>query len=169
MNCLNDSFEFDSRLTPEFQEKGYVKIPRFLSAYFTAYLKNKIKESIDEPTDQYQKGFSRLKYDVFSNDQMLFLLFEDKKFSKTLTSLARRDLFYTQGIGLELTKNQNKGFPWHIETQSFAYQHADDYAITIWVPLETIDIQKQRGGMAYVPKNKISGISCLCLYRPGCF
>ncbi len=168
MNCLNDSFELDRCIILEFQEKGYVKIPRFLSTQFTAYLK-KIKESIDAPTDQYQKGFSRLKYDVFSNDPMLFSLFENKKFSETLTSLAGRDLFYTQGIGLELIKKQNKGFPWHIETQSFAYQHADDYAITIWVPLENIDTQKQRGGMAYVPKNKISGIPCLCLYRPGCF
>src|SRR5260364_131120 len=123
MNCLNNSFVFDSRIVSEFQEKGYVKMPRFLSTQFTAYLKNKIKESID----QYQKGFSRLKYDVFSNDQMLFSLFENRKFSETLTSLAGRDLFYTQGIGLELIKNQNKGFPWHIETQSFAYQHADDY------------------------------------------
>src|SRR5260363_36604 len=136
MNCLNNSFVFDSRIVSEFQEKGYVKMPRFLSTQFTAYLKNKIKESIDEPTDQ-----------------MLFSLFENRKFSETLTSLAGRDLFYTQGIGLELIKNQNKGFPWHIETQSFAYQHADDYAMTVWVPLENIDTQKQRGGMAYVPKN----------------
>src|SRR5260363_362754 len=104
MNCLNNSFVFDSRIVSEFQEKGYVKMPRFLSTQFTAYLKNKIKESIDEPTDQYQKG-----------------------------------------ISLELIKNQNKGFPWHIETQSFAYQHADDYAMTVWVPLENIDTQKQRG------------------------
>ncbi|CCD29635.1 putative JamE [Candidatus Glomeribacter gigasporarum BEG34] len=169
MNCLNNSFVFDSRIVSEFQEKGYVKMPRFLSTQFTAYLKNKIKESIDEPTDQYQKGFSRLKYDVFSNDQMLFSLFENRKFSETLTSLAGRDLFYTQGIGLELIKNQNKGFPWHIETQSFAYQHADDYAMTVWVPLENIDTQKQRGGMAYVPKNKLSGHHAYAYIDPAVF
>src|SRR5260363_283958 len=121
MNCLNNSFVFDSRIVSEFQEKGYVKMPRFLSTQFTAYLKNKIKESIDEPTDQYQKGFSRLKYDVFSNDQMLFSLFENRKFSETFTSLAGRDLFYTQGIGLVVLIFLIMGFFWLFVLQSFGY------------------------------------------------
>src|SRR5260364_141435 len=105
MNCLNNSFVFDSRIVSEFQEKGYVKMPRFLSTQFTAYLKN----------------------------------------------------------------NQNKGFPWHIETQSFAYQHAGDYAMTVWVPLENIDTQKQRGGMAYVPKHKLSGDPAYAYIDPAVF
>ena len=71
--------------------------------------------------------------------------------------LTNETLLYAQGLGFELKKNESKGFPWHIGTQSFGYQKADDFGCTIWTPLAPIQKAKQRGGMAYVPKNIVSG------------
>lgn len=78
-------------------------------------------------------------------------------FRKIMKSLTGRDMLYIQGLGFELKKNESKGFPWHIGTQSFGYQHWDDFGCTIWTPLAQINAQAQRGGMAYVPKNRVSG------------
>ncbi|MDM2974072.1 hypothetical protein OGY62_14915 [Citrobacter sp. CK198] len=52
---------------------------------------------------------------------------------------------------------KNKGFSWHIGTQSFGYHHHQDFGYTIWAPLATINPRGQRGGMAYVPKNAVNG------------
>ncbi|BDO04524.1 hypothetical protein [Klebsiella quasipneumoniae] len=52
---------------------------------------------------------------------------------------------------------KNKGFPWHIGTQSFGYHHHHDFGCTIWAPLATINPRGQRGGMAYVPKSAVNG------------
>jgi len=54
-------------------------------------------------------------------------------------------------------KKVSQGFPWHIGTQSFGFQRAEDFACTLWIPMVEIDNSAQKGGMSYVPKNNISG------------
>lgn len=71
--------------------------------------------------------------------------------------MVERDLFLTFELCFELEKNISKGFPWHVGVQSFGYQAAEEFGCTVWVPLHLIDTKGQRGGMAYVPENVISG------------
>ncbi|MHA7865852.1 hypothetical protein, partial [Flagellimonas marinaquae] len=75
----------------------------------------------------------------------------------TIHDLAGRDMLHTQTLAFELKQKTSKGFPWHIGTQSFGFQKADDFGCTLWVPMVNIDNEKQKGGMSYVPKNIISG------------
>ena len=75
-----------------------------------------------------------------------------------LTGLVGHDLFLTFEMCFELEKNVSKGFPWHVGMQSFGYQFAEEPAYTRFgrrcIP---VDPEGQRGGMAYVPENIMSG------------
>ncbi|MDR3439473.1 hypothetical protein [Telmatospirillum sp.] len=109
----------------------------------------------------------RLAFDMYEGDQQIDGLIKDLTFQKTLLALTTRNLLFTQSIGFELKKNTSAGFPWHIGSQSFGYHRAEDFGCTIWTPLAPIDTRKQRGGMAYVPKD-IRVSSCTTMSIPPC-
>lgn len=145
-----------------FKTNGFLLIKKFYSEHFIKYIQNKIDSQIDIPADKYQSGFNRLAFDLFENDTEVESLLKNNKFRTLMHELTGETMLFTQSIGFELKKNVSKGFPWHIGTQSFGYHKAEDFGCTIWAPLAQINTEKQRGGMAYVPKNILSGKS---LYR----
>ena len=154
---ISESFSLDNRKIENYNRQGFLLLKNFFSNHFIASLKNKIKDHLASPSDKYQSGFSRIKFDLFNDEAAIKSLMESAKFRNIVGTLTKRIMLYTQGIGFELKKNESKGFPWHIGTQSFGYQRAEDFACTIWTPLAAINTRKQNGGMAYVPKNIVSG------------
>lgn len=140
-----------------FKTKGFLQIKNFYDKSFIQYIQQKIDEQIASPTDKYQNGFNRLAFDLFEHDPKVEELLKSVEFRKIMYKLTGDIMFFVQAIGFELKKNVSKGFPWHIGTQSFGYHRAEDFGCTIWAPLASINTKKQRGGMAYVPKNIISG------------
>lgn len=148
-------------VTPEqvkaFRETGFLLLKNFYSQDFITYLQSTISERIAAPTDKYQSGFSRLAFDMYDGDPNVIALLQCERFREVMAELTGRNMFFAQALSFELEKNKNKGFPWHIGTQSFGYHQADDYGATIWSPLCAIDPSTQRGGMAYVPKNRVNG------------
>ena len=121
------------------------------------YVIEKLDNDAEAPIDKYTTVFNRVKYDSLNNDPVILQLIQENVFQETLEQLTERQMFYTQSIGLELRKNIDSGFPWHVGTQSFAFQRAEDFACTIWTPLIEINKKTQRGGMSYIPKNLLSG------------
>jgi hypothetical protein len=156
-NLVSDSFEITEKQIEDFKRKGFLHLKNFYSKPFISYILKKTNDDIAEPVDKYQAGFSRVAFDLFNGDPTINSLLESKKFREIMKSLTEKKLIYTQGLGFELKKNDSKGFPWHIGTQSFGYQQADDFGCTIWTPLAPIKKESQRGGMAYVPKDIVSG------------
>jgi len=154
---LNENFKLTQDQIKEFQEKGFLLLKGFYSPEFIDYIQSTIGKYINTPTDKYQSGFSRLAFDMYDGDDKVIELLENKKFRETMKELTQRDMFFAQALSFELEKLKNKGFPWHIGTQSFGYHHADDFGCTIWAPLAPINPEGQRGGMAYVPKNVVNG------------
>lgn len=140
-----------------FEQNGFVKIKSFFTKEFVDYIKGKIDESINKPVDKYQTGFNRIAFDLFNDDEIIMNLMQDVLFKKFMSVITSKKIFFTQALAFELKKEESKGFPWHIGTQSFGYQFAEDFGCTIWMPLDKIDTKKQRGGMAYVPESIISG------------
>jgi hypothetical protein len=141
----------------KFKREGFLHLKNFFSSTFINYISTEVSNNINSPTDKYQSGFSRIAFDLFEKDEKIKELMLSDKFRGIMKSLSGKDMLYTQGLGFELKKMESKGFPWHIGTQSFGYQKAEDFGCTIWTPLVKIDNSKQKGGMAYVPKDKISG------------
>ena len=140
--------------------KGFVVLRNFFSENFVEHISGKISENIAKPTDKYQSGFNRIKFDLFDNDQAVDKLITSNQFRKFMTSISGRTLLYSQCLAFELQKKKSRGFPWHIGTQSFGYHRAEDFGCTIWAPLAPVKKFGQRGGMAYVPKNIVSGMFC---------
>ena len=101
--------------------------------------------------------FTRAKYDFESEKADVYELLKRPYFRRALTDLVERDLFLTFELCFEIEKNVSQGFPWHVGVQSFGYQVAEEFGCTLWAPLHPVDTKGQRGGMAYVPQNVISG------------
>jgi len=146
-----------NELKEKFEKQGFVKIENLFSKEFVIYLKEKVDKSIEAPIDKYQTGFNRIAFDLFNDDKTIINLMRDDYFRHVMTTVTSEKLFFTQALAFELEKNKSTGFPWHIGTQSFGYQQASDFGCTIWMPLDEINTKIQRGGMAYVPENIISG------------
>ncbi|PRC94214.1 hypothetical protein [Solimicrobium silvestre] len=157
MKMINKDFIVSEQDIASFQDRGFLLLKKFFNEDMIAYLQRRTSEQIAAPTDKYQSGFNRLAFDMFEGDQQIDDLLQDPTYRKTVLALTKRNLLFTQSIGFELKKNTSAGFPWHIGTQSFGYHRAEDFGCTIWTPLAPIDTSKQRSGMAYTPKNIISG------------
>lgn len=154
---INRNFVVTEQDVASFEKRGFWLLKNFFTKDMIAYLQRRTSEQISAPTDKYQSGFNRLAFDMFEGDEEINKLLKNETYRKTILSLTKRNLLFTQSIGFELKKNTSAGFPWHIGTQSFGYHRAEDFGCTIWTPLAPIDTTKQRGGMAYVPKDVISG------------
>jgi len=157
MKTLNDNFVLTEEDVSNYQQKGFVLLRKFFSSELIDYLRERVAEQLETPTDSYQKGFDKLRYDLCAGDDVIFDLIGQEKFRDVMTRLTQQRLFFTQGVGLRLEKEVGKGFTWHIESQSFGFHRTEDYATTLWAPLNPIDTKGQRGGMRYVPTNIISG------------
>lgn len=157
MGCpIVNSFTLTKENISSFKKNGFV----VLRGFFSKSAINHIQDSINEYMHllpEGQTGFKRVGYDIFENDPVIAEVLRNEIFCNTLTRLANRSLFYTQGLGFQIEKNKHTGFPWHIGTQSFGYIRGEDFGCSMWVPLNNIDPQGQGGGMSYVPENVISG------------
>jgi len=140
-----------------FRTQGFIHLKKIFSEDLIGYFKGYVEDHISAPTDKYQTGFNRVKYDIFDRDAIFTALCNSSKFGGILCDLAQMNLLHTQSLGFELEKNKSIGFPWHIGTQSFGFQQWEQFGCTLWTPLVEVNNQKQGGGMAYVPKDKVSG------------
>ncbi|PHM72353.1 hypothetical protein [Xenorhabdus sp. KJ12.1] len=166
---INPSFTLTYDDINSFRKTGFLHLKQFYSDNFIEYIYKTIGNLISTPTDKYQSGFNRLAFDMYDGDHQLIELLKDPHFHNIMKKLTGRTMFFAQALSFELHKLKDKGFPWHIGTQSFGYQKATDYGCTIWSPLVPIDPNNQRGGMAYVPKDKISGDFMYTHYDPSVF
>jgi hypothetical protein len=141
----------------KFRAHGFLKLEKIFSEKLIEHMRDLSGSQVTPPTDNYGAGFSRLKYDIGNDDSTILALMGYPGFASLVTSLTGMPLFFTQGLGFELEKNSSTGFPWHVGTQSFGFQRREDQGFTIWVPLSPINPEGQRGGMAYVSKQVLSG------------
>lgn len=154
---IETSFALSESDVNSFRETGFLKLKNIFSSKVIAHLQALSSGQVTAPSDNYGSGFSRLKYDVGNDDPGVLELVSDVRFKEIMLTLCGEPVFFTQGLGFELQKNKGSGFPWHVGTQSFGFQRQNDLGYTIWTPLSPIDPKGQRGGMAYVPRNKLSG------------
>ena len=154
---INKNFSIRPTDIDSFKLNGFLLLKGLFTKELIDYFSGIINDELQEPTDKYQTGFNRVRYDIFDKDSNIYEVLADSTFKKVLSALCERDMIFTQALAFELKKSSSSGFPWHIGTQSFGFQRAEDFGCNIWIPLVPIDAKGQRGGMAYVPTNKVSG------------
>lgn len=157
MHTINPDFKLNDGDAEFYQRTGFVVLRKFFSMELVQYLKDRVNDEFESPTDHYQKGFDKLRYDLCNGDEKIFELIGNRQFQDIMIELNKENMFYTQGVGFGLKKNDGKGFTWHIESQSFGFNRSEDFATTLWTPLHPIDTKAQRGGMRYIPRDIISG------------
>ena len=157
MKTINENFKLTESEIKNFNTKGFLMLRGIFSDKFIEYINNKITKELQAPSDRYQAGFNRVRYDIFQNDKNVYDLLGDTIFKSVIKRLTNRKMLFTQALAFELKRSESNGFPWHIGTQSFGFQRAEDFGCTIWFPLVPIKTNSQRGGMSYVPTDKVSG------------
>ena len=157
---FDNDFLITSEQKEKFQRDGFVKLEGFWNAEVVSTLLNRVEVEMSrgmDGTSRSDSRFNRSQYDFESEKAEVFELMERSYFRRALTELTERDLFMTFELCFEIEKNVSKGLPWHVGVQSFGFQVAEEFGCTLWSPLHPIDTEGQRGGMAYVPHNVISG------------
>ena len=154
---VNNRFSLSQNDLDSFNSNGFLLLKDIFTRDLIDYFSEIINGELQEPTDRYQTGFNRVRYDIFDEDSNIYDVLLDSVFKKVMSSLTQRDMIFTQALAFELKRSSSSGFPWHIGTQSFGFQRAEDFGCTIWIPLVPINSKGQKGGMAYVPTNKVSG------------
>ena len=156
-------FDNAFRITPEHKEQyrrdGFVKLEGFLNPAVVAALLDRTENEMGRAarSSVTTSSFSRAQYDFKGDKSDVYELMARPYFRQALTDLVEHDLFLAFEMCFEIEQNVNEGFPWHVGIQSFGYQFADEFACTLWAPLQPVDANGQRGGMAYVPQHVISG------------
>jgi hypothetical protein len=154
---IDPRFSIGEEDVARFKSQGFLKLTNIFTPELVGHMRDLSSAQIAPPSDNYGKGFSKLKYDIGNDDPTILKLMGEPDFGELMARLTGQQLFFTQGLGFELEKNKSSGFPWHVGTQSFGFQRHKDAGYTIWTPLCSIDPAGQRGGMAYVSKEVLSG------------
>ena len=157
---FDHEFHVTSEHKEQFARDGFVKLKGFLNPTAVRTLLDRVDVELTSGTVANLKNtsmFNRAKYDFETEKSDIYELLERPYFRQALTDMTGRDLFLAFEISFEIEKNDNKGFPWHVDVQSFSYQFADEFAFTLWAPLHPVEPMGQGGGMAYVSENVLSG------------
>jgi len=75
---------------------------------------------------------------------------------ETLTNATGHDLLRTNDHVFEIASGSHPGLDWHVGYYSFSYIPIEEYACTLWVPLDPVG-ESQRGGMRYISKKSLNG------------
>lgn len=148
----------DPRLGPEevdyFRRNGFIRIRNL----FTDEAVDGIRRLADDQMEAQRGGptgpMSGVAYRLHRTDHMQRIL-HDAAFQRVMATLTTTSVVPTEGQAFELSDG-NKGIPWHYGYISFGYIRARDMGYTLWIPLSSIDAERDGGGMAYVPENVIS-------------
>lgn len=140
-----------------YRKNGFVKLEGFFPIEVVDYLRARVEAEMNNASSNFETEFRRLKYDFETDKTRLYDIIAQDYFKSTLTGITGHNLFFTFELCFELGKAVSTGFPWHVGVQSFGYQRARDFGLTIWAPLDPIDVDGQRGGIACVPQDVVSG------------
>ena len=74
METLNQNFRLTDEHIADYQRTGFVLLKQFFSSDMIEYLRKRVNDELETPTDHYQKGFDKLRYDLCNNDEVIFEL-----------------------------------------------------------------------------------------------
>lgn len=141
----------------EFREKGYIKLPKFLTPDCATELKREALKHVVAAAavdSDYGKTFKRLTYDLGQTDIVLRIVTANA-YRRTVVDLIGNPMIVTEAQAFELGR-QREGFTWHYDSLSFRYIRPQDPGYSMWIPLDPVRAAAEGGGMAYVPESIFS-------------
>ena len=157
---FDQEFNLTTEQREQFKRDGFVKLSGFLNTDAIRMLQRRADMQSDHgisTSPQSASHFKRSHYNLDTDKGKFFDLLERSYFRQALIDLTGHDLFLTYDILFELEKNVSTGFAWHVGVRSFGHVSFGDFSCTMWAPLHPVDSNGQRGGMAYIPEDLLSG------------
>ncbi|MEB3340626.1 hypothetical protein [Okeania sp.] len=150
MDLLVNQINLSQEEKQFFAENGFIKLKKLLTNEAIDALRELTSKATKSPPKFYSGDFSKMGYDV--EEAITRDIYSSANFKDVLNQLTNnRGVAFIQGIGFELEPNQ-KGFNWHHDILSFCYVMPQDWAYTMWIPLDPINIKEQHGGLSYVSR-----------------
>lgn len=151
MNLLVNQLKIEEKDVDFFQKNGFIPLRGLLTTDAINGLRKITRTSqIQKPGESFYGDFAKMGYNL--ENTTLKDIYNSDELNTILTQLSRKRLKFTQAMGFEL-EPQKKGFNWHVGIQAFHYIMPQDFACSLWIPLDPINTQAQHGGMAYVSRN----------------
>lgn len=169
MDTILPGFQLTTEDVNTYREKGFVVLRSVFTKGLIDALRENAHRQFAAPTDRYQRGFDQLMYDTCVGNEVVYSLLRDGRFRAAMQALTGRDMFFTQAAGFRVRQKVSAGLAWHIESQSFGYQRAEDDATTLWVPFNPIRASGQRGGMRCVSRSVLCGKFLYAQVAPAMF
>ncbi|MEZ4885364.1 MAG: phytanoyl-CoA dioxygenase family protein [Chitinophagales bacterium] len=154
---LVNSPSFTNQDKLEYQNKGVIHIEDMLPFNTVRHLQASAEANFksDDQPDGVIREFDRFSNEFANRDEFFKVLAQD--ILAPLNKLTNDELVVTQIAILELEVGKGKGFDWHFDEYSFSFIDINSPGHTLWVPLNPIDVNKQRGGMVWVHQDDFSG------------
>ena len=151
----------------EMRETGFVAIREAISAETVAAVDAALDACLQAPggSDRFGLDLSRLTYAPDLDPALVLSRVLTPALRARISALIGRELCLTQVIGFELRAGDSQGFRWHVGHGSFAYQRIEDFGATLWIPLVPVETAGQHGGVACVPRSRLSGDFLYRLHR----
>jgi len=157
---IND-LSFTGQDRANFKKKGIRLVEKMFPLSTIEYLQASVEQNFrpDDQPDGVVHKFDRFSNEFANRDELYKEIAE--VILQPLRELTGDELVVTQIAILELEVGKGKGFNWHFDEYSFSFVDIDSPGHTLWVPLNRIDINGQRGGMVWVHQNDFNGKSRL--------
>ncbi|MBZ8179875.1 phytanoyl-CoA dioxygenase family protein [Oscillatoria salina] len=148
-----NEIEISSSDIHSFSKQGFLKLKKLFTPQAIEYFKELTLAQIAAPAGFYPNSeMSKLKYGI--NNSVIKEMYSSREFD-VFNKLTQKKLLFLQGVGFQMD-TEKKGFDWHVGVFSFNFLMPEDFACSLWIPLDPINTRQQHGGMAYVPKNVVS-------------
>jgi len=74
---INKNFSIRSTDIDSFKSNGFLLLKGLFTQELISYFSGIINDELQEPTDKYQTGFNRVRYDIFDKDSNIYEVLED--------------------------------------------------------------------------------------------
>ena len=161
-----NSIQLPADAKPNFVRDGFIKLDGFVQQeslhqmidIFDKEIEQREENPMETPLDKHMHygNFSGVTDRINGIDDLAGAICNAPGFRQVASVLDEKRWLFSHALAFEMLPMQT-GLDWHFGFRSFNYVRPEDMGYSLWVPLDPIDANGQRGGMSVVSENHYSG------------
>lgn len=139
-----------------FEEDGAIVLRDLISPVVIQAIRETFEKIAISTPLGFTARYKRMTYNLEDHTDIFDQITGSENFGKITEKLTGRQLILTQVLGLESEPHPEVAVKWHYDQTSYGFVDVDVPAFGLWFPLVNIYSNKQRGGISWVSKQKMS-------------